>query len=64
MASTFTRMAFAVDLSSIGLGDGGTAFVGFTGATGGDFETQDIQSWIFTPTQKGDPINPAGIPGV
>ena len=43
----------AVDLSSIGLGDGGTAFVGFTGATGGDFETQDIQSWIFTPTQQG-----------
>ncbi|HEX3820841.1 MAG TPA: hypothetical protein VHW45_10930 [Candidatus Sulfotelmatobacter sp.] len=48
----------AVDLSSIGLGDGGTAFVGFTGATGGNWETQDILSWIFTPTQQGTQINP------
>ena len=48
----------AVDLSSIGLGNGGTAFVGFTGATGGSWETQDILSWIFTPTQQGTQINP------
>lgn len=46
----------AVDLSSIGL-TGGTALVGFTGATGGYFETQDLLSWTFTPTQ-GAPINP------
>jgi hypothetical protein len=48
------------DLSSIGLGDGGTAFVGFTGATGGDFETQNILNWEFTPQQllQGSPINP------
>jgi uncharacterized repeat protein (TIGR01451 family) len=48
----------AVDLSSIGLGDGGTAFVGFTGSTGGSWETQDILNWIFTPTQQGTQINP------
>ena len=39
----------AVDLSSIGLGDGGTAYVGFTGATGAAHETQAIQNWTFTP---------------
>jgi uncharacterized repeat protein (TIGR01451 family) len=38
-----------VDLSSIGLGDGGTAFVGFTGATGNDHETQVVQNWTFSP---------------
>jgi uncharacterized repeat protein (TIGR01451 family) len=48
----------AVDLSTIGLGQGGTAFVGFTGATGGNWETQNILSWIFTPTQQGTQINP------
>jgi Bacterial lectin len=37
-----------VDLSSIGLGTGNTAYVGFTGATGGDFETQDILNWTVT----------------
>jgi MBG domain-containing protein/lectin family protein/centrosomal CEP192-like protein len=46
-----------VDLSTIGLGAGNTAYVGFTGATGGDFETQDILNWIFAPTQQGQPIN-------
>ncbi|MGH7868793.1 MAG: hypothetical protein ACREP9_14460, partial [Candidatus Dormibacteraceae bacterium] len=40
-----------VDLSSIGLGTGNTAYVGFTGATGGDSETQDILNWTFTPQQ-------------
>ncbi len=47
-----------VDLSTIGLGAGGTAYVGFTGATGGDFETQDILNWTFAPTQQGQTINP------
>lgn len=41
-----------VDLSSIGLGDGGTAYVGFTGATGSDLENQDILSWTFTPQSQ------------
>lgn len=48
----------ALDLSSIGLGDGGTAFVGFTGATGSFWETQDILTWTLTPTQQGTPIDP------
>ncbi len=38
-----------VDLASIGVTNGTNAYVGFTGATGGDFETQDILSWTFTP---------------
>ena len=46
-----------VDLSSIGLGEGGVAYVGFTGATGGDFETQSILNWTFTPTVQGQQIN-------
>jgi Legume lectin domain/MBG domain (YGX type)/Abnormal spindle-like microcephaly-assoc'd, ASPM-SPD-2-Hydin/Divergent InlB B-repeat domain len=38
-----------VDLASIGVTNGTNAFVGFTAATGGDFETQDILSWTFAP---------------
>ena len=41
-----------VDLSSIGLGDGGTAYVGFTGATGGNFENQDVLNWTLTPVSQ------------
>jgi uncharacterized repeat protein (TIGR01451 family) len=49
----------SVDLGNLlNLGTAGTAFVGFTGATGGDFETQNILDWTFTPTQ-GQPINPS-----
>ena len=47
----------AVDLSSIGLGEGGLAYVGFTGATGGDWETQNILTWTFIPTQQGQQIS-------
>ena len=36
------------DMSNLGLNQG-TAYVGFTGATGGLNDNQDIQSWIFTP---------------
>jgi len=46
-----------VDLSTIGLGTGGTAYVGFTGATGGDYENQYILNWVFAPTVQGTPIN-------
>jgi hypothetical protein len=43
----------SVDLSSIGLSDGGGAYVGFTSATGLFYETHDILDWSFssTPTQ-------------
>lgn len=53
-----------VDLSNIGLGEGGTAFVGFTGATGFYYETHDIQSWSFAPTQQGTTINPGDTQGL
>jgi hypothetical protein len=39
-----------VDLASIGVGDAGTAYVGFTGATGAVTETQSILSWTFSST--------------
>jgi len=52
-----------IDLSSIGLGQGGTAYVGFTGATGGSWETQSILNWTFQPIQgqQIDPNNPSSL---
>jgi hypothetical protein len=42
-------LTVTVNLSALlNLGTGGTAYVGFTGATGGDWETQDILSWSFS----------------
>ena len=37
------------DLAALGLSDDGTAWVGFTGSTGGLSENNDILSWTFTP---------------
>ena len=51
-----------VEISSIGLTQAGAAYVGFTGSTGGDWETQDLLSWTFATTQQGQQINP-GNPG-
>jgi hypothetical protein len=48
------------DLSTIGLTSAGAAYVGFTGATGGSFETQNILSWTFAPTTVVQPFNPNG----
>ncbi|MGB9468281.1 MAG: L-type lectin-domain containing protein, partial [Candidatus Acidiferrum sp.] len=44
-------LAVIADLSTIGLTNG-TAYVGFTGATGGSEETQDILNWTFTPASS------------
>jgi len=41
------------NMTSIGLTNN-TAFVGFTGATGGSVENNDILSWTFTPQSFGD----------
>lgn len=49
------------DITSIGLSSG-AAYVGFTGATGGLDDNQDILSWTFTPqgqTQTAQPNTPA-----
>jgi uncharacterized repeat protein (TIGR01451 family) len=46
-----------VDLSSIGLAGGTNAYVGFTGATGGNWETQNILNWTFAPQLQGTVIN-------
>jgi hypothetical protein len=40
------------DIASIGLTSTGTAFAGFTAATGGGDENQDILNWTFTPQQQ------------
>lgn len=52
------------DLTTIGLTSSGTAYVGFTAATGGGNDNQDILSWVFTPqsqsqTQPVTPTSPA-----
>ncbi len=46
-----------VDLSTIASGTG-TAYVGFTGSTGSEFETQNILNWTVGSTQPGTPVNP------
>jgi hypothetical protein len=52
-------LTVSVNLSMLlKLGTGGTAYVGFTGATGGDWETQDILSWSFSQTIVGTPVQP------
>ena len=48
--TTTPALSVYVDLSTIGLTSGGAAYVGFAGATGGSFETQDILSWNFIST--------------
>lgn len=52
-------LTVSVNLSTLlSLGNAGTAYVGFTAATGGDWETQDIQSWSFSQTIVGAPLTP------
>ncbi|MGH9546426.1 MAG: L-type lectin-domain containing protein [Terriglobales bacterium] len=53
-----------VDLASIGLGTGNTAYVGFTGATGGDYEIQDILNWTFTPQAQSASLPAVNVPAV
>jgi hypothetical protein len=53
-----------VDLASLGLGDGGTAYVGFTGATGGSYENQDILNWIFTPQAQSAALSGVGAQAI
>ena len=52
-------LTVTVNLSTLlALPTGGTAYVGFTGATGGSWETQDIQSWSFSQTIVGSALVP------
>jgi uncharacterized repeat protein (TIGR01451 family) len=49
-----------VNLSTLLTLTNGSAYVGFTAATGGGVNNQDILSWTFTPQQvQGAPINPS-----
>ncbi|HLV88520.1 MAG TPA: hypothetical protein VKV39_16160 [Candidatus Sulfotelmatobacter sp.] len=45
------------DMTTLGI-PAGTAYVGFTGATGGLTDTQDIRSWTFTPQGQTQTIQP------
>jgi hypothetical protein len=51
--------AVPVDLSSIGLGAGNTAYVGFTAATGGQDQDQDIANWTYMPGSQSGVISTA-----
>jgi hypothetical protein len=42
--------------STLSLTNGTSAFVGFTGSTGGSTETNDILSWTFTPQAQSAPV--------
>lgn len=44
------------DIASIGLTGTGTAYVGFTAATGGGDINQDVLNWTFTPQQQSGSI--------
>lgn len=52
--------AYAVDLSAF-LNAGATAFVGFTGSTGGLTATADILSWSFSSTLAATPAAPTAL---
>jgi hypothetical protein len=45
-------LKFALDLGSVLSLDNGTAWVGFTAATGGEFENHDILMWSFRPNVR------------
>jgi hypothetical protein len=49
-------LAVAVDLSSLLSLDSGTAYVGFTGATGAAAENEDILSWSYSATCNQPPV--------
>jgi Bacterial lectin/Abnormal spindle-like microcephaly-assoc'd, ASPM-SPD-2-Hydin len=58
------NLATGLNLMSSGTAND-SAFVGFTSATGADFEQQELMAWTFTPhtpvTQQ-QPLNPPGTP--
>ena len=57
--SSVPVVAVPVDISTIGLVDG-TAYMGFTAATGGSWETQDVLSWSYTQTVT-VPLDTTGV---
>ena len=49
----------AFDITTLGL-DSGTAYVGFTAATGAFVENADLLSWTFTPQAQSAPVTAGG----
>jgi len=56
----FPNGALTFDITTIGLASGGTAYVGFTAATGGGDDNQDILSWTFTPGAQSAVVTTTG----
>jgi fibronectin type 3 domain-containing protein len=57
-----STQSYAVDIpSTVG---GGTAYVGFTGATGELTATLDVANWMFKSTLAGAPAAPSGLSAV
>jgi hypothetical protein len=54
-------LTVCVNLSSLGLGTGGTALVGFTGATGAVVENNDILNWQFFVNPVTQPLQGGGV---
>jgi Legume lectin domain len=54
-----TVLSATFDITSLKLDASADAYVGFTGATGGGWQDQDILSWAFNVAQTGMPINVA-----
>jgi len=57
-----TPAGVAFDMASIGLTIDGKAWVGFTAATGGSDDNQDILSWTFTPKAQSVAVVAGGAP--
>jgi Legume lectin domain len=51
------------DIAKIGL-NSGNAWVGFTAATGGGDDNQDILSWTFSPKTQSIPLPAPGVPAI
>jgi fibronectin type 3 domain-containing protein len=60
-ASTGASASQSYSINIPGTVGGNTAFVGFTGGTGGLTATQDILTWTFTPTATTTPAAPSNL---
>ncbi len=60
-ASTSASASQSYTINIPGTVGGNTAYVGFTGGTGGLTATQDIRTWTFSPTASAPPAAPSNL---